>query len=553
MYGEFLRRYLWPQRGTVAWMAAFLLGAIALRLIAPRVVRSFIDQAMAGAPEPALLRLALLFLALSLGAQAIKVLAGYWSDRVAWTASNRLRSDLAAHLLRLDGSFHQKRTPGELIERVDGDVGLLAAFFSSFVVEILGSGLLLAGVLCSLFALHPALGGAFTLFAALTLWGLTRLRSVAALAVAAGREWSARFYGFLGEVIPAAEEIRSAGGEPYIFERFAGMRRGWLPVQIRAEVLAGLVWMLAIAAFGLGDGIAFAIGGSLFNAGALDLGAVYLVVAYAAMLAQPLELMRTQMQHLQRADAALGRIGELFAAQPRIVGGSQELPDGPLAVEVDGVTFAYEGEPVFADLSFRLAPGQRLGLMGRTGSGKSTLARLLSRQYDPTEGAVRLGGVDLREARLDSLRARVGLVTQEVQLFAASLRANITLFDESVPDQRIRAVLHDLGLGEWLKGLPDGLESPIAPDGLSAGEAQLLAFARLFLREPGLVILDEPSSRLDPATEALVERAVQRLLEGRTAIIIAHRPAMLERVDRLMILEDGGVARHVRPEEVLAR
>jgi ABC-type multidrug transport system fused ATPase/permease subunit len=194
-----------------------------------------------------------------------------------------------------------------------------------------------------------------------------------------------------------------------------------------------------------------------------------------------------------------------------------------------------------------------LGLLGRTGSGKTTLTRLLFRLYDLSSGAIHLGGVDLRVARLHELRERVGIVTQDVQLFQASIRDNLTLFDRSIADERIMAMLEQLELAGWVSSLKHGLDTELGPGGggLSAGEAQLLAFARVFLQDPGLVILDEASSRLDPATERLIERAVDRLLAGRTGIIIAHRLATVQRADEIMILEHGQIIEH-GPRELLA-
>src|SRR5690606_35636242 len=175
--------------------------------------------------------------------------------------------------------------------------------------------------------------------------------------------------------------------------------------------------------------------------------------------------------------------------------------------------------------------------------GKTTLTRLLLRLYDPTAGAVRLGGVDLRCVSNADLRARVAIVTQEIQLFSATVRDNLTFFDPSIPDAQLMDALDALDMGDWVRALPDGLDTVLAAGGagLSAGQAQLLAFARAFLRDPGLIILDEASSRLDPATERQLERALTRLLHGRTAIIIAHRLRTLERVDQIMILENGMV------------
>jgi ATP-binding cassette subfamily B protein len=200
-----------------------------------------------------------------------------------------------------------------------------------------------------------------------------------------------------------------------------------------------------------------------------------------------------------------------------------------------------------------MEPGRVLGLLGRTGSGKSTMARLVTRLYDPTSGVIRVGGSDLRDIERDDRRARVGMVTQEVQLFRATVRDNLTFFDSSVDDERIWQVLLELGLGDWVHGLPNGLDAMLesGSGGLSAGQAQLLAFARIFLRDPGLVILDEASSRLDPATEVLIERAVDRLLTDRTGIVIAHRLATVDRADDILILERGRVVEH-GPREALA-
>ncbi len=213
---------------------------------------------------------------------------------------------------------------------------------------------------------------------------------------------------------------------------------------------------------------------------------------------------------------------------------------------MDGVSFRYDGDestPVLRDVTLRLEPGAILGVLGRTGSGKTTLGRLLLRLGDPSVGTARLGGTDPRAARLDEVRRRVGLVTQEVQLFAASVRDNLTFFNRVVADEALLAAIAELGLGEWYGRLPDGLDTPLGPGGvgLSGGEAQLLAFVRVLLRDPGLVVLDEASSRLDPATERLVDRAIARMLRGRTGVIIAHRLATVERADTIAVLDAGRV------------
>ena len=211
-------------------------------------------------------------------------------------------------------------------------------------------------------------------------------------------------------------------------------------------------------------------------------------------------------------------------------------------MEFDHVSFAYgEKGIILNDISCRLEPGTVLGLLGRTGSGKTTMTRLLFRLYDPEKGTLRLGNTDIRDMKLGELRKSVAMVTQEVQLFHATVRDNLTFFDRSIPDHRIEEVIEELGLSEWYASMPEGLNTQLTAGGggLSAGEAQLVAFTRVFLQDPGLVILDEPSSRMDLATEQLLERSMVKLMKNRTAIIIAHRLSTVSRADKIMILKNG--------------
>jgi ABC-type multidrug transport system fused ATPase/permease subunit len=503
------------------------------------------------------MRVALLFLGVALVQQAMNVLANYWGERVAWTATNALRADLTAHLLRLDLGFHKQHTPGELIERVDGDVNALAGFFSSFVVQLVGSALFLLGVLVAIYLIDVRLGLAFSGFVCLTLALLTWVWRRGTPHWQADRGQSAAHYGYVGEVLAATEDIRSSGAVDYALRRFFEHLRGWLPVGMRAGLWGQAVMMAALVAFAIGEAIAYGLGGSLYQRDAISLGAVYLIIAYMAMLAAPIETIRTQLQALQQADASIVRVRELLEIRSELTDGNRHLPSGALAVEFCGIHFTYD-EPanrqssenssslpfVLDQISFQLQPGKILGLLGHTGSGKTTITRLLFRLYDPQQGKVCLGDIDVRDIRLADLRARVGLVTQDVQLFEASLRDNLTFFDPTIADSHLLAVLERLGLQLWLARLPQGLETPVAASTLSAGEAQLIALARVFLKDPGLVILDEASSRLDPATEALLDQALDALLAGRTAIIIAHRLATVERVDDILILENGRIQEH---------
>lgn len=554
-YASLLFRYLKPQRNKALLMALLILSSTGLQLVVPQILRFFIDTAESGGALSALIRAALLFLAAALANQLLSAGATYTGADVGWTATNAMRNDLALHCLKLDMAFHTARTPGELIERIDGDVTALSNFFSQFAVRVFGAALLLLGILVILWLEDWRVGLLLTLFSLATAFALNQTREIAVPATKTEREVNARLFGFIEERLAGIDDIRANGGGPYVMNRFVLVMRDYFFKGRRAWMQRSLIWLLSYGLFTLGDLLTLGMAIYLFSIGDISLGTAYLFFQYMLMLEAPIEQITQQMQELQKAGASIGRIDELFAISSSLPGGKDKhLPTGPLAVSFKNVTFAYDDKVVLDDLSFKLAPGKVLGLLGRTGSGKTTMTRLLFRLYDVTSGVVRLGGVDLKDASLAELHQHVGLVTQEVQLFHASVRDNLTFFDKDMSDARILSVLDELGLTNWLNSLPDGLNSELAAGGkgLSAGEAQLLAFARVFLKDPGLVILDEPSSRLDPATEALLERAVSKLLRGRTAIIIAHRLGTVQRADDIMVMANGRIVEHDKRAKLAA-
>jgi ABC-type multidrug transport system fused ATPase/permease subunit len=554
-YWRLLARYLRPQWLRMILLAGILCSTLCVQIATPLLASRFIDQATSGANLRDLVILALLTIGLALLGQGLAVAETYVAENVSWTATNALRTDLVAHLLRLDATFHTAHTSGELIERVDGDVSTLARFFSRFVVYVVGNAILLIGVLGLLYSVDWRVGLEMCGFVALALVAILRIRAVATPSWAADRQASADFFGFLGEYLAGLQDIRSSGARAFVLRRCAERMRSWLTVTREARMWGYSMAATSQGLFALGTAAALALSAVLFRSGTLTIGTVYLIFQCTEMLRQPAEQIRNEIQGLQQADASMSRVEALLSVVPHVVDGpGVALPSGPLEVELDGISFGYTDDtPVLRDVSVSLAPGRVLGVVGRTGSGKTTLTRLLLRFYDPQAGIVRLGGVDLRTVRLAAVRARIGLVTQEVQLFDASVRDNLTLFDDGVPDERIREVLDTLGLISWLQELPNGLDSPLLSDGagLSAGQAQVLACARVLLRDPDLVILDEPSSRLDPATDRLVQATLARLLAGRTGIIVAHRLTTLAYADDILVLEDGQV-REYGPRPALA-
>jgi ATP-binding cassette, subfamily B, bacterial len=611
-YARFLRRYLRKRIPLVVILGVTLLIRITLQVINPQIMRSFIDLARAGSPQSTLTNLALIFIAIAVGQQLVGALVAYITEIVGWSATNEVRLDLARYTLGLDMSFHTAHTPGEMIERIDGDVMALSNFFSQFIMDVFGNSLLVAGVLLVLLREEWRIGLALATFVAITVVVLLRLANISTSSWEEERKASANLYGFLEERMAGTEDIRSNNAKDYVLDRFyrltRTLMRRTMTAAIKVNILMNTTWTL----FAFGNAVSILVTASLFYMHAITLGTVFMVIYYTNMLNWPLERITQQLQDLQRASASLIRIMSIQRIQGKIPGEDQfarpeqpVLAPGALAVTFDSVSFAYhdqesspgdpsalaehmpasestahapgapasagveyqrtlqqeaellkEQEMVLCDISFQLAPGRVLGLLGRTGSGKTTLTRLLFRLYDTDEGAIRLGSqgrsetgdpgsgeINIKDIPVQELRRSIGMVTQNIQLFHATVRENLTFFDASIPDERILQAIHDLGLSRWFDALPNGLDTELESGGggLSAGEAQLLAFTRIFLHDPGLVILDEATSRLDPATEYMIEQAVDRLVRGRTAIIVAHRLGTVQRADNILVLENGEI------------
>ena len=558
-YWDLLSRHIAPQKNRFVWLVLLLFGSIVLQIINPQIMRSFIDSALGGGTASQLLRDAAAFIAIALVQQGVSVGVTYLGESVAWTATNALRAELAEHCLNLDMSFHNTHTPGELIERIDGDVTLMANFFSQFAIMVVGNALLLVGVLAALFRENAWTGLVFSVFAAVTLTVMVRLRGIAVRHHKDRRQAEAELSGFIEETLTGTEDVRSSGAGGFIVRelfRLQGIimghdrkahQKGWVVSDL---VPGGLMT--------LGNVMAITAGFLLYSSGSITLGTVYLFIHYANLLESPVKALTRQVENFQAIGASVERLSELRAIQSRVADGpGHEIGSGALSLDFENVNFAYHDapeDPVLHEVTFSLSPGRVLGLLGRTGSGKTTLTRLVFRMADPLSGVIRLGESNLSQFRLHYLRQRVAVVTQEVQLFRATLRDNLTFFDRDIPDEILVSALEDLGLGEWYRRLPEGLDTKLAVGGrsLSAGEGQLLALTRVFLRDPGLVILDEASSRLDPLSETLIEKAMDKLLKGRTAIVIAHRLNTVQRADEIMILDEGRVSEH-GPREVLVK
>ena len=550
-YGSLLRRYMLPQLPFVITLGVLLFTGLGLQLVLPQIIRYFIDEAQKDSPLERLTGAAVLFIVITMIQQVVQVFATYFSERVGWTATNNIREDLAEHALSLDMAYHNEHTPGEMIERVDGDPNELGTFFSLFIFEMLGSLVLLIGILVLLLREDWRAGLTLAVFVGGGMFILTSIRTIAVPYWKANREASADTFGFLEERLAGTEDIRSNDAKPYVMRRFHELMRNWYQKALKAGLMSSIMFSTTMFMFGVGSAISLSLGAYLYFGDLITLGAVYLIFHYTQMLVMPINRFTQQLDNFQRATASIARIVELDSVSKTIleppVQDRVAVPDDvSLSVRFDDVTFAYNDEPVLHNVSLDLKPGRVLGLLGRTGSGKTTMTRLLFRLYDPTSGVVRVGGEDIRRMPIHHLRQHISMVTQDVRLFHGTVRENLTFFDDSISDQQLIDVIGELGMRPWIESLPDGLDTPLLAEGggLSAGEAQLLAFARVFLAGSGVLILDEASSRLDRSTEQMIERAVDRLVKDRTVIVIAHHLVTIRRCDEIAILEQGRVVEH---------
>jgi len=550
---ELILRYAAPYRIRLLVLATLLLTSAALQVVTPLLIMEYINDAYGTTTVGVLSLIAVTYLFLAIVQQVTLIAATAIEQSAAWSMTNEMRTDLTAHCLDLDYAFHREHSPGELIERVDGDIFALSNFLSSAFLILLTNSIVITGVIVATFVISWQIGAILMAYGIVAIIVLMRLRNFALASYDRVRETSASLFGFLEERLRGIEDIRSAGAEQAVIERMTDHGLELLRRQRSARVREVLLFLITHGLYLIGYGSALAVAAYLYYRHEVTLGTTYLVVSYANAIYTPLNTIRSQAQDVQLARASLARIVSLFSTERSVVDGrGVSMPAGPVAVEFEDVSFAYEDTAVLRDVSFSLPSGHVLGVVGRTGSGKTTIGRLAARMYDPSAGRVRLGGVDLRDTTSAQLRERIGIVPQEVQLFPGSVRDNLTLYDKQVPDSAVLDAIGRFALAEWLASLPHGLDTVLdgADDGMSAGQSQLLAACRVFLHDPSLVILDEISSRLDSATEARIDDALSELVHNRTAIVIAHRRRTIDRADEVLVIDDGRVLEY-GPRSVL--
>jgi ATP-binding cassette, subfamily B, bacterial len=542
-----------PHKRRLLGYGALLAIATSLPLAASVVLGRFVDLIVQRAPAGRLVPLALGYAAIGLIASVVTVFTSWRSTTLAWLVTDRLRHELAGHVLAADLSFHRDRTPGELVTRVDADVTAMTKFLSQVMANVIAIVALGIAAVLVLAIIRPPLAPLMAVGVALigiTAW---KQRNTATAVTVAERTAEADSMSIAEQYLAGAEDVSALGGGRHGVARsaqaeatlvHAGGRRVWVQMRVQGSVRA----VIAVAE------VMMIAGGALAaRRGWVTIGDVFLGYRFVAVVRQPVQNLSWRLHEAQGASGAARRVLDLLAERGEVVSGSEPLPDGPLDLQFEGVELIYDdgdGEAAAIQrLDLTVPAGRVIGLVGRSGSGKTSLARLVLRLVAPTTGRILVGGVDLATVDEQMLRRRVSAIPQDVQLFPGTVHDNVTLFAR-VPEADVIDALTAAGLGPWLANLPNGLATKISSDGrtddddaehvgLSAGESQLLSLARAQLRRPNILVLDEATSRVDPDTQAALAAATARLVFGRTALVIAHRLDTLTICDHIAVMDGG--------------
>ncbi|MHA1354238.1 MAG: ABC transporter ATP-binding protein [Candidatus Heimdallarchaeota archaeon] len=541
-----LKKYLKSYK-MLGFVVAFLLITFnVIQIFNPQIIRLYLNQVGADTLNTnALIWTSILYIGMNLIFRVVYVVLNWVSQELAWSTTNDLRVDLTRHCINLDMTFHNQHKTGEMIERIDGDASNLSAFFGEFIIQFISNFLLLTGVLIAVFIEGWVFGLSFLGFILLSALALYLVRKITVPLWKKVRVSTTALYGNIEESLSGFEDIQGCGADSYIMKKYHDVAQTDFKNKNKAMIVSRIFVITSILLGGVLNVGLLALSFFLQNIIPVNAGLIYLLLAYAANILLPIQSILYQTGRLQNSLANIDRIKEWFDIESKIKdNGKLVFPKEDVQLVFDDLDFGYnEDELVLKNISFELEPGKKIGIVGRTGSGKTTLARLIFRLYDPQFGSIKINGQKNSQYPLKDLRKNIAYVTQDVELFNASIKDNITFFDSRYSDKEIIDVIRKLGLEDWFNKLPNGLETEVYSEelGLSAGEEQLLALTRAFLKDPKIVILDEASSRLDPATEKITERALNNLLKNRSTIIIAHRLSTLENVDKILILENGEI------------
>ena len=561
-----LLTYLYPYRGKASLAAAAIVAHSILELAPPYLTKVVIDNYIPSGDLSGLAFVAALLLGTLTGSFALQYLQTATLQMIGQRIMFDMRMQLHRHLHRLNLRFYDRNPVGRLMTRVTTDVDVLNELFTSGVVSVVGDLFTLVGIMGVLIWLDWRLAlvafAVLPLIVLITQWFRANVRE----SYRNVRVWIARINAFLQERITGMTTVHLFRREARDFADFDKIDRKHRDANVQS-IFYYAVFYPAIELVGaLAAAMILWVGGGWVIDGSVTLGSLVAFLLYAQRFFRPISDMSEKFNVLQGAMASSERIFTLLDTPVQVQQGESattrvSLP-APLApgaalgaIAFEHVTFSYvDGEPVLRDVSFRVEQGQRVAIVGATGAGKSTIASLLLRFYDVQEGRITIDGVDIREMNLSSLRARFGLVLQDVHLFSGTIASNIRLGHEAIDDDAVRRAVSAVNADGFVDRLPQGLATPVAERGatLSVGQKQLLSFARALAFDPPVLVLDEATSSVDTETELLIREALQVVMRGRTTIAIAHRLSTIQGMDCILVLHKGQLRESGTHQELLA-
>jgi len=552
-----------PYRGRVALMFGGLLLATAAGLAPPYLAGRAIDSGILAGDVAALDLIVVAFVVVAVLYAAATYLQTYMVGWVGTRVLQDLRQRVFAHLQSMSIGFFTRRSPGVLISRMTNDVEALNQLVTSGVVTMFSSTLTLVGVVVIMLVLDVQLALiAFVTFPLLAIASVA-FRIVSQGAYRATRERIAAITAYLQESLSGVRVVRSFGQEPRHVDAMTELNEQNRAVNMRTVYLNASYFPAVELLAAIGTAAILLYGGAQAIEGSIQVGVVVAFIGYLTTFFDPIQQLSQLYTTYQQGMAALDKIFDLLDTEPDMVDAPGAIDPGVLRgeIELEGVWFSYgEGEEPGSDtwalqgVDLHVPPGQTLALVGATGAGKSTFAKLVARFYDPQEGRVLVDGRDLRGVQQRALRRQLGIVPQEGFLFSGSIRENIAFGRPEAGEEEIEAAIAAVGATAFVAALPEGIETEVGERGiqLSAGQRQLVAFARALLAEPRILILDEATSNVDVRTEKTIEKGLERLLQGRTAIVIAHRVSTIRRAGKIVVLEGGRIAEQGTHDELIA-
>jgi ATP-binding cassette subfamily B protein len=574
--GRLMRRllgYMRPYRLLVTVSLVFLLLQSALQVLGPLLTKTAVDRYIAPNrgqipaflarhlptdPWDGLTRIGLVYLSVLAANFVCEFAQMYVMQYTGQLAMFDLRRELMEHLQGLDLAFYDRNPVGRLVTRVTTDVDVLNELFASGLVTILGDILVLLFILAIMFSFSPMLTAIMLTAMPFVILTTVIFRRSVTQSYRRIRVAIAKINSFLQEHITGIAVLQLFNREGRSCKEFEQVNREHMKAFKDAITAYGWFYpvveflsMLALAGI-------LTYGGFRVQAGKLSLGVVAAFLQYGLRFFRPIQDLSEKYNILQSAMASSERVFKLLDTEAAVLppAEAQAAPAGITPIEFDHVWFAYKDEAwVLRDVSFTIAPGETIAVVGHTGAGKTTLISLLLRFYDVQKGSIRVGGVDVRAFHPLDLRRMFGVVLQDPYLFTGTLEENIRLGTENIRDDEVEAAAEQVNLMDFIRTLPEGFGHTIRErgSGLSTGQKQLISFARALAHSPRYLILDEATSSVDTETEFRVREALNRMVAGRTSIVIAHRLSTIQRADRILVMHKGNLRESGTHQELLAQ